>query len=318
MTTLAEDLDAYLNARRSLGYTLSTSEYLLRQFCDWLAARDQTESFTIDDAVAWAREPTAAQPVWWSQRLTVLRPFAAYLHVSGRPVPLIPRALLPKITTRATPFIYSQADLDALLQACPTVFTTARVAATMHAIVGLLAATGIRIGEAVALRVGDLDVDTNVILVRGRKTPLDRLVPLHPTTTAVLVTYLAMPERAVTRPDPAGPIFVTYRGTGFSIETIEQHFRRLTRAVGLTPCGLARPRLHDLRHTFATTHLTAAYRDRGDPRNTVSLLATWLGHTRIADTYWYLSATPQLLEHAAERLEPAPAPSATAVTGGQR
>jgi integrase len=303
--TLREELDSYLSTRRSLGYQLTTSEYLLGQFCDWLAARGTPETFTIEDAVAWAREPVNAQPVWWSQRLTVLRPFAAYLNACGREVPVIPRALLPRVTTRATPFIYSQADLDALIGACPAVFENVRVAATMRAIVGLLAATGIRIGEAVALRVPDLDADNDVILVRGSKTPLDRLVPIDPTTTAVLVDYLAMPERAVTGPDPSGPIFVTYKGTGFGIEMIEQYFRRLTRAVGLEPRGRARPRLHDLRHTVATAHMAAAYRDGGDPQRTLSLLATWLGHTHVTDTYWYLSATPQLMALAAERLEPA-------------
>lgn len=302
--TLREELDSYLSIRRSLGYQLTTSEYLLGQFCDWLAARDQLEAFTIEDAVVWAREPVHAQPVWWSQRLTVLRPFAAYLNACGREVPVIPRALLPRINTRATPFIYTQANLDALLGACPVVFENPRVAATMRAIVGLLAATGVRIGEAVALRVPDLDTDNDVILVRGRKTPLDRLVPIDPTTTAVLVDYLAMPERTATRPDPSGPIFVTYKGTGFGIAMIEQYFRRLTRAAGLEPRGRARPRLHDLRHTVATAHMAAVYRNGGDPQRTLSLLATWLGHTHVADTYWYLSATPQLMALAAERLEP--------------
>lgn len=303
--TLHEELGSYLDARRALGYKLTTSGYLLGQFCDWLATRDKVETFTVDDALAWAREPLNAQPAWWAQRLTVLRPFAAYLNACGREVPLIPRALLPGGTTRATPFIYSQADLDCLIGACSTVFENVRVAATMRTIVGLLAATGIRIGEAIALTIPDLYTDDDLILVRGSKTPLDRLVPLHPSTTNVLTDYLAMPERAATHPEPCGPIFVTYMGSGFTIETIEQHFKRLTRTVGLEPRGRARPRLHDLRHTFATAHMAAAYRDRGDPHRTLSLLATWLGHTHMADTYWYLSATPQLMALAAERLEAA-------------
>ncbi len=310
--TLTEELGCYLAQRRSLGYKLTTSEYLLGQFCGWLAARGKPDTFTIDDAVAWAREPAGAQPVWWSQRLTVLRPFAAYLNACGTDVPVIPRALLPKATTRATPFIYSQADLDCLIGACPAVFTNVRVAATMQVIIGLLAATGIRIGEAVHLKVPDLDAGDNVILVRGTKTPLDRLVPVHQTTTAALASYLAMPERLATRPDPAGPIFVSYKGTGFGIDVIEQYFRRLARAAGLEPRGRARPRLHDLRHTFATAHMAAAYRNGGDPQRTLSLLSTWLGHTHVADTYWYLTASPQLMALAAERLD------RTGRSGGER
>jgi integrase len=301
--TLSEELASYLAARRSLGYKLTTSEYLLAQFCGWLAARGKVDTFTVDDAVAWARQPASAQPVWWSQRLAVLRPFAAYLNSCGADVPVIPRALLPKVTTRATPFIYSQADLDSLIGACPAVFTNVRVATTMQVIIGLLAVTGLRIGQAVHLTVPDFDAGNDVILVRGRKTPLDRLVPVDQTTTAVLAGYLAMPERLATHPDPAGPIFVNYKGTGFVIETIEQYFKRLTHAAGLEPRGRARPRLHDLRHTFATAQMAAAYRNGGDPQRTLSLLVTWLGHTHVADTYWYLTASPQLMALAAERLD---------------
>jgi integrase len=155
----------------------------------------------------------------------------------------------------------------------------------------------------VHLKVPDFDAGNDVILVRGRKTPLDRLVPVDPTTTAELAGYLAMPERLATRPDPAGPVFVNYMGTGFGIEMIEQYFKRLTRAAGLEPRGRARPRLHDLRHSFATAQMAAAYRNGGDPQRTLSLLATWLGHTHVADTYWYLTASPQLMALAAERLD---------------
>ncbi|MGH9249412.1 MAG: tyrosine-type recombinase/integrase [Acidimicrobiales bacterium] len=303
MRSLDSQLDTYLVMRRARGYKLKTSEYLLRQFCTWLAQRGKTDTFTIDDAVTWARDPADAQPVWWSERLTVLRPFAAYLNAAGAGVPVIPRALLPSPSTRTTPFIYSQADLEALLGACPRVFGNVRVAATMRTIVGLLAATGLRIGEAVRLAVSDFDAENNVILVRAGKTPTNRLVPLDPTTTTCLQDYIAMPQRLAVHPDPTGPVFVTYQGTGFGIDTIEQYFRRLTRAAGLIARGRARPRLHDLRHTFATAHMVAAYQHGDDPQRTLTLLATWLGHTHVADTYWYLTATPQLMALAAERLE---------------
>ena len=163
-------------------------------------------------------------------------------------MPVIPRALLPRTTTRAEPFIYTQEDLDALLAACPAVFPAPRVAATMRTIVGLLAATGIRIGEAIALKTPDFDAPRDLLLIRGRKTQLDRLLPLHPTTTAALGAYLASPERLATRPDPDGPVFVNHKGAGFRRETIEQYYRRLTRAAGIEPRGRARPRLHDWRY----------------------------------------------------------------------
>jgi integrase len=246
--SLHGDLDVYLTQRRGRGFELKTVEYLLRQFCGWLESRGKTATFTIDDAVQWACDRPAAAVVWWSQRLTAVRPFAAWLNARGADVPIIPAGLLPVRTTRRDPFIFSQADLDRLLVACPLFFTNARVAATMRTVIGLLAATGLRIGEAIRLTVGDLDIAENLLTVRGSKTPLDRLVPLDPTTTTALLEYINLPERLVTNPSPTGPIFVNNRGGAFVIDTIEQHFRALVDALGLAAPGQHRPRLHDLRH----------------------------------------------------------------------
>lgn len=303
--SLHDELDTYLAQRRGLGFELKTVEYLLRQFCVWLDGRGRTDTFTIDDAVRWARDRPEAAPVWWSQRLTAVRPFAAWLNARGADVPVIPAALLPARTTRRIPFIYSQADLDRLLTACSFFFTNVRVAATMCTIIGLLAATGLRIGEAIRLTVPDLDVDEHLLLVRGTKTPLDRLVPLDPTTTTALVDYLNLPERLGTSPAPTGPIFVNNRGGSFVIDTIEQYFRALVDAVGLVDPAQRRPRLHDLRHTFATGHMVAAYTRGTNPARTLGRLSTWLGHTGPEHTYWYLTAVPELLAAAADRLEPA-------------
>lgn len=302
---LHEELDAYLAQRRALGFQLKTAECLLRQFCNWLQDCGKSETFTIEDAVEWARQPGDAAPVWWSQRLTAVRPFAAWLEACGADIAPIPSGLLPARTTRRAPFIYSQADLDHLLTACPLFFGHPRVAATMSTIIALLAVTGLRIGEALRLRVPDLDTGENLLVVHATKTSLDRLVPLHPSTTTALAGYLALPERLATGPSPTGPIFVNNRGGQFAAETIEQHFAALVDALELVPAGQRRPRLHDLRHTFATGHMIAAYTRGPNPARTLDLLATWLGHTSSAHTYWYLAAVPELLAAAAGRLDPA-------------
>lgn len=257
--SLHDNLDAYLIARRRLGFQLKTSEYLLRRFCDWLAERGSTEAFTIDQAVQWARQPRDAQPVWCSQRLTAVRPFAAYLNAAGAQVPIIPKGLLPARTTRCAPYIYSQSDVDRLLAGCSSLFPNVRVAATMGTIIGLLAATGLRIGEVTRLKVADLDADQNVLTVYGTKTPLDRLVPVHPSTTAALLAYINLPERLATHPAPDGPIFVNAAGGSFVIETIEQHFRALVDSLQLGVPGQRRPRLHDLRHTFLASDLAGLH-----------------------------------------------------------
>jgi integrase len=173
----------------------------------------------------------------------------------------------------------------------------------MRTLIGLLAATGIRIGEALRLTPADFDTGSGVLLIHASKSAT-RLVPVHPTTIDQILAYRDLPARTRTRPDPEGPLFVSSRGTGYERSTIEGYFARMVAAAGLTPRGRARPRVHDLRHTFATAHMTAAYQAGADPQRTLKLLATWLGHTSAAHTYWYLTATPDLMALAADRLEP--------------
>lgn len=300
--TLRERLDEYLAMRRALGFQLNDIERQVGLFCTWLQARGQTRTFTIDEAVTWARLNPDAHPSWWATRLSLVRRFAGYLHANGVDVPVIPNGLLPARKPRAVPFIYSQQDLDALLAACGQVFKDERIAATLRTVIGLLAATGLRIGEALNLRVDDIDQVNDVLVIQAAKSA-ERLVPIHPTTTAALMQYIALPARTATHPDRDGPVFVTAKGTGYVYVTFQGMFKRVREAAGLTPRGRARPRLHDLRHTFATAHMTAAYSRDGDPDRVLSLLATWLGHCDAAHTYWYLSATGELMALAADRLQ---------------
>lgn len=301
--TLRERLSEYLVMRRALGFQLNDIERQVGLFCTWLEARGQTQTFTIDEAVIWARANPDAHPSWWATRLSLVRRFAAHLNANGVDVPTIPSGLLPAKKPRAVPFIYSQDDIDALLAACDTEFTDERVAVTVRTVIGLLAATGLRISEALALRVDDIDVDRDLLVIKAGKSA-ERLVPVHRSTTTALIEYLALPARTATRPDPHGPIFVSAKGTGYVYISFFALFKRARQAAGLNPRGRARPRLHDLRHTFATAHMTAAYTHGGDPDRVLSLLATWLGHSDAAHTYWYLTATGELMALAAGMLEP--------------
>lgn len=307
MTTLDEHLAEYLAMRRALGWELVTLERLAGQFCAWLASEGK-ETFATADAVTWARLPLDADPRWWGIRLGAVRTFATYLDAIGVAVQVPPRGTLPTGPRRAAPFIYTQADLEALLAACGQVFTRELLAATMRTVIGLLAATGMRIGEALRLQVSDINTTTGVLWIRASKRK-DRLVPAHPSTLQELMSYRDLPARTATRPRPDGPLLVSVRGAGYARSTIEDHFARVVTTAGLQPRGGARPRLHDLRHTFATGHMAAAYRDGGDPQRTLTLLATWLGHTSTAHTYWYLTATPDLMALAAARLEHEAVPS---------
>ena len=247
MTTLHERLEQYLAIRRSLGFQLNDIERQVGLFCTWLEARGQAQTFTVDDAVAWARLNPEAHPSWWATRLSLVRRFAAYLNANGVDVPVIPNGLLPAKKPRAVPFIYSQDDVDALLAACDCEFADQRVAVTVRTIIGLLAATGLRISEALGLGIDDIDFDNDVLVIKAAKSA-ERLVPVHPSTTAALKDYIALPARTATHPDPHGPVFVTGKGTGYVYISFFALFKRAREAAGLTPRGRARPRLHDLRH----------------------------------------------------------------------
>jgi integrase len=303
MTTLRQRLEEYLAMRRSLGFQLDDIERQVGLFCTWLEARGQAQTFTIDDAVTWARLNPDAHPSWWATRLSLVRRFAAYLNANGVDVPIIPNGLLPARKPRAVPYIYTQEDIDALLAACDTEFADERIALTVRTVIGLLAATGLRISEALNLGVDDIDFDNDVLVVKAAKSH-QRLVPIHPSTTTALSQYIALPARTATKPAPHGPVFVTSKGTGYVYVSFFALFKRAREAAGLTPRGRAHPRLHCLRHTFATAHMTAAYAHNEDPDRVLSLLATWLGHSDAAHTYWYLTATAELMTLAAGMLEP--------------
>lgn len=303
MTTLREHLEEYLVMRRALGFQLDDIEQQVGQFCDWLEAQGQTETFTIDDAVTWARLNPDAHPSWWATRLSLVRRVSAQLNANGVDVPIIPKGLLTAKKPRAVPYIYSQADVDALLAACAEEFTSERVSQTVRTVIGLLAATGLRISEALNLGVDDIDWHNDVLVIKAAKSD-ERLVPVHASTTAALRTYIDHPARIATSPDPHGPVFVTSKGTRYPYVSFFPLFKRVRETAGLTPRGRARPRLHDLRHTFATAHMTAAYTHDGDPDRVLSLLATWLGHSDPAHTYWYLTATSELMTLAAGMLDP--------------
>ena len=142
-----------------------------------------------------------------------------------------------------------------------------------------------------------------MLTVRANKHGADRLVTLHDSTTAALIAYQMLTARTAARPQTDGPLLVTTGGTGYHRSTIEAYFAKVVAAAGLPARGRSRPTPHGLRHTFTTAHMAAAYRAGTDPQRTLTLLATWLGHTSAAHTYWYLTATPELMTLAANRLQ---------------
>jgi integrase len=295
-------LTDYLRLRRGLGFSLCRDERLLVQFLDYLDELRRTE-FTVDDALAWAKLPEPASPGWLGGRLTVVRGFAAYLHSLDSSVPTIPPGLLPGRGRRAVPYLYSGDDLVALLRQTETLQTPLR-AATMRTFVGLLAVTGIRLSEALAVDDGDFDAGAGVLLVRHGKFGKQRLLPLHPSTVEALTAYRTIRDERF--PLPVSPaLLVSQAGTRLLISDVELTFARLVHRTGLVPrSSSCRPRIHDLRHAFAVRTLLEWYRDGGDIDARMPLLSTYLGHVSPKNTYWYLDSAPELMAEAARRLQP--------------
>lgn len=301
MSPLRHAVVDYLAVRRALGYQLERPARLLDQFVAYLE-QVGAHTVTVEHAVAWATLPQTATPRWWGERLSVVRSFAGWLAAFDPATEVPPRDLLPCPPQRATPYLYSPADVVALLQATGSLHGRLR-ALTYHTLLGLLAVTGMRVGEALALDRADIDLTGGRLVVRHGKFGKARQLVLHPTTVDALGDYLT--RRDQLKPNPATPaLLLSNAGTRLRYARVGATFRQLVAHSGLQPrSGSCRPRLHDFRHTFAVNSLLDAYRDRADVAARLPVLSTWLGHTDPSHTYWYLSAAPELLALAGQRLE---------------
>ena len=300
MSPLHQPLADYLAIRRALGYKLERAEKLLTQFVAYLEDLGE-ERITTEHALTWAMLP-AGSDVWSAHRLSVVRGFAAYLKTID-PATEVPAAdLLPWRSCRATPYIYSDAQIVALLQTAATLRTPHRIA-TYRTLIGALSVTGMRVGEAIGLDRSDIDWQAGLIVVRNAEFAKSRELPLHSSAVEALRRYLRRRDRP-RAPDRMDAVFVSTAGTRLLYPNVHWTFRRLLRRAGIERrSSSCRPRLHDLRHTFAVHTMIDGYRDEGDVGPRLALLSTYLGHVDPGKTYWYLSAAPELLELAGNRLE---------------
>lgn len=300
MSTLRQALADYLAVRRALGFKLARDEKLLTQFLTYLQTQG-AETITVDDALTWASLP-AGGGSWLSFRLSVVRGFAKYMHTLDPATQVPPVGLLPPRPHRAVPYLYSDADIAALMAAAAGLRYPLRVA-TYQTLIGLLRVSGMRIGEAIGLDDTDFDVEHGLLTVRGTKFGKSRLIPLHPSTTSALRGYQR--RRDELNPHPISPaLFVSTPGARLRYINVSQTFVVLVRRSGLAVRSAAcRPRPHDMRHSFAVATLLDWYRDGGDVAARLPLLSTYLGHTDPKGTYWYLQAAPELLALAAQRLD---------------
>jgi integrase/recombinase XerD len=302
MTQLRVALDDYLAVRRTLGFKLKNASYLLPKFVTHLEQNGAT-TVTTELALAWAREPIE-NPIQWSERLKAVRGFARHLQslYPGSEVP--PAYVLPARRSRSAPYLYSASDIAALMQAGHLLGSPLR-AATYETLIGLLACTGLRIGEAIRLDRDDFDAPNGLLIVRASKFGKSRGVVLHPSTIAALQAYARVRDQAAPR-SPSPSFFVNMRQKRLSYRTINGTFVGLVKQAGIgVHSAHGHLRLHDLRHTFAVRTLLDWYRAGVDVQAKLPVLSTYLGHIDPKSTYWYLSAAPELLALAGMRLQDA-------------
>lgn len=304
MSALEQALADYLQLRHSLGHELAEAGWLLPGFVAYLEAHD-SPTVTIEAALGWAQQSNASRvSTVGPRRMTAVRGFARYLAGFDAGTEIPPLGLMPYRQRWRQPFIYSPADIDAVMGQARSSISSPLRAATYNTLIGLLAASGLRIGEAIKLDGSDVDWAQGVLLIRESKFGKSRLVPLQASSMQALDAYCTLRNELQARPKEPS-FFVSQTRKRLLYAVVCPTFRHLIDAAGVGAGEPSPPRLHDLRHTFAVRTLLDWYRSGEDVQARMPSLSTYLGHREPASTYWYLSTAPELLALAAARQESA-------------
>jgi integrase/recombinase XerD len=304
MSTLAKELDRYLAIRRSLGYDLGTSARVLRRLVAFAHGR-RAKHITTELFLAWQAEFGEANQQTWAARLGMTRQFAQWLSGIDPRTEVPAKGLIPGRYRRSRPYIYSEQEIVQIVDGAARLQSINGIRAlTYSTLFGLIAVTGLRVSEAIALDNGDVDLANDVLTVLHGKSGKARIVPISKSTSDRLVAYARERDRLLGH-TPI-PFFVSDSGKRPDDCSARYNFAAVCRRIGLRTaqkfnrhgCG---PRIHDLRHTFAARTMTNWYLTGKDPEREMIKLSTYLGHTEPAHTYWYIEAVPELLELASKR-----------------
>ncbi len=306
MSALHEALTQYVALRRALGTQLQEPARTLCHFVEFLE-REGSEFITTELALRWAMEPKPVQRATWARRLGMVRKFASWLSSVDSRNEVPPRRLLAARRRRSKPHIFTEREIVRLMdEAARLTSPTGLRALTYVTLIGLLSATGLRPGEALALDRADVDLQNGILAIRETKFGKSRFVPIQDSTCAALARYAKRRDKLCSRPATEG-FFVSERGKRLQSCTARRTFAEMSCAIGLRASTGSRrigrgPRLQDFRHSFATRRLIKWYRAGLDVGREMPKLATYLGHVDVDHTYWYIEAVPELLQLATERL----------------
>ena len=309
VVTMQTRVEDYLAERRRLGYRLRSTALTLRSFARYVDGLDLSTPLKVEVMAAWARQAktNSDNPTTWARRLKQLRPFARWLQQFDPGTEVPDSTVFGPIGWRPAPHIFTEQEVLELLAAARRLEPDLR-GATYEALFGLLAATGLRVSEAVHLRQADVDLHAGLLTVRQTKFDKSRYVPLHPSTTQALRRYQGLRNRYLTAKEDT-PFFVGTRGRRLgcqlSLRQVDRIFQRLREQLGWVNRGShVAVRVHDLRHRFIVTRLLRWHAQGVDIDQAMLALSTYVGHARVTNTYWYLSGVPELMGLAAERFAP--------------
>lgn len=303
MRSLSKLVAEYLELRRKLGFKAEREAWLLQSLVSFLHMKGSTFVST-DLALAWAKRPADALPSWWAARLSVARGFAKHVHFIDARHQIPPCDLLPRSCRRTTPSIYSNDEITRLLRAAREMKSRTTQGlpfrrATYETFFGLVAATGMRVGEAIRLDCCDVDWANRLLIVRESKFGKSREIVIDDTVVRALRRYAK--ERDCTHPRPRSPsFFVSSFGTRLIYNNVHNTFARLLRQAGISR---AKARVHDLRHTFVVRTILCWYREGIDVDKHMPLLSTYVGHRNPSSTYWYVTATPELMDLVSRKVQ---------------
>jgi len=306
MRAIRDALMQYIAVRRALGTQLREPAVTLGHFVEFLE-REGAEFITINLAIRWAQEPQHVQRATWARRLTMVRRFAAWLSVFDPRTEIPPNRILNARHRRNKPYIFTDQEIERLMaEAARLPSPKGLRALTQVTLIGLLAATSLRPGEALALNLRDVDLQSGILAIRHTKFGKSRFVPIEESTCAALAHYMKR-RNEVCACCPADGFLISERGTRLGACAVRRTFAKISRAIGLRATAEGRrigrgPRLQDMRHTFATRKLIEWYRDGLDVGRELPKLTTYLGHVDVSHTYWYIEAVPELLHLATEQI----------------
>lgn len=306
MNTLRDALAQYVAVRRALGTKLQEPASRLGQFVDFLESQG-AKFITTELALRWAMQPKDVQRATWARRLSMVRRFAAWLSAADPRTQVPPDRLIGARRRRNPPHIFTDDEVQRLMIEASRLCSSKRLRKhTYETLIGLLATTGLRPGEVLALARLDVNLQSGILFIRETKFGKSRFVPVHESTRIALMRYAQRRDRIGLHLQ-TDAFFVTETGLPLEASTVRRTFAKLSRAVGLRHVGAHRrigrgPRLQDFRHTFATRKLLEWYQTGLEVERELPKLSTYLGHSDVAHTYWYISAVPELLQLATKYL----------------